>query len=75
MFITVIICTRDRADSLRQTLDSLFTQSNLQCPGWETLVMDNDSEDHTGQVCRDFRERFLDIFASWLKKNVGRATH
>src|SRR5215470_2901311 len=38
MFISVLICTRNRAESLRLTLDSLFVPTNLQSPEWEAVV-------------------------------------
>ena len=37
MFVSVLICTRNRADSLRQTLESLFTSDNLESPDWEVV--------------------------------------
>ena len=54
MNISVIICTYNRAESLRQTLD---TCSALQIPTgvmWELLVVDNNSTDHTKDVCQEF---------------------
>ena len=68
MFISVLICTRNRAESLRLTLDSLFVPTNLQSPEWEAVVVDNDSVDHTAQVCSDFRERFVGHFRFVVEK-------
>jgi glycosyltransferase involved in cell wall biosynthesis len=48
--ISIIICTCNRAESLRATLDSL---KNIQIPGdqlVELIVADNGSEDHTSSV-------------------------
>ncbi len=73
MFISVLICTRNRADSLRQTLDSLFCRNNPQLPEWEAVVVDNDSDDHTAQVCRDFRERFPGHFRFLVEKKPGKS--
>jgi glucosyl-dolichyl phosphate glucuronosyltransferase len=58
MFVTVVICTHNRAESLRQTLESLFSAENLASAGWELLVVDNCCKDHTADVCREFQQRF-----------------
>jgi glucosyl-dolichyl phosphate glucuronosyltransferase len=73
MLISILICTRNRADSLRQTLNSLFCPSNLQSPEWEAVVVDNDSDDHTAQVCLDFRERFPGHFRFLVEKKHGKS--
>lgn len=44
--LTVVICTRDRPQGLRRTLDSLARQSD---PGFEVLVVDNSAD---GAVAR-----------------------
>jgi glucosyl-dolichyl phosphate glucuronosyltransferase len=54
MDISVIICTYNRAESLRRTLQ---TCCDLVIPAgvtWELLVVDNNSNDHTKQVCESF---------------------
>lgn len=51
MNISVIICTYNRAESLRRTLETccdLVIPAGVQ---WELLVVDNNSKDHTKQVC------------------------
>src|ERR1700676_554611 len=73
MFISVIICSRNRADSLRQTLESLLSPANLELPAWETVVVDNDSDDHTAQVCRDFQEKFPKNFRFLVEKEHGKS--
>lgn len=50
--ITIIICTRNRAESLDRTLRSLIAmniRSNLK---WEIVVVDNGSIDRTSEVLR-----------------------
>src|SRR5687768_15493346 len=50
MTVSIVICTRNRADSLRETLVSM---GNCQVPSHlpsELLVVDNGSTDHTRQV-------------------------
>jgi len=52
--ISVAICTWNRAESLRQTLQGL---QRLMIPAevsWELLVVDNNSTDHTTEVIADF---------------------
>jgi glycosyltransferase involved in cell wall biosynthesis len=50
MEVSIIICTRNRADSLKPTLESIGRA--LVPPGWnvELLVVDNGSTDHTHAV-------------------------
>jgi glycosyltransferase involved in cell wall biosynthesis len=54
--VSIAICTRDRADSLRRTLASV-SRSRAALPrelagAWELLVVDNGSLDHTAAVAR-----------------------
>ena len=72
MFISVLICTRNRADSLRQTLESLFCSGNLESPNWEVLVVES-SSDHTGEVCREFERRFPQHFRFLTEKKLGKS--
>ena len=54
MRIATIICTYNRAESLRQTLTTLVAAERPPGVEWEVLVVDNHSTDHTKQVCREF---------------------
>jgi glucosyl-dolichyl phosphate glucuronosyltransferase len=57
MDVSVIICTFNRAESLRRTLK---TCADLDVPAlisWELVVVDNGSRDHTRQVCQAFTGR------------------
>jgi len=54
MDISVIICTYNRADSLRITLESA---RGIRVPAgvtWELLLVDNNSTDSTADVCKSF---------------------
>ena len=53
--VSVLIATRDRADSLSRTLDAL-ARLPRQAPSWEVLVVDNGSTDRTPEVIRAFTE-------------------
>jgi glucosyl-dolichyl phosphate glucuronosyltransferase len=50
MRLTVAICTRDRAHSLRRCLDSLRSVNVPHGLAWELIVVDNGSTDDTADV-------------------------
>jgi len=57
-FISVIICTYNRCESLKDTLDSLLAQ---ECDGtfnWEVIVVDNNSKDRTKEVVESYMHKF-----------------
>ncbi|GAB4369346.1 MAG: hypothetical protein Kow0062_03180 [Acidobacteriota bacterium] len=54
--LSAIICTLDRADSLRRTLETLAAQ-RVDAP-WEVLVVDNGSRDGTGAMVRQLAAAF-----------------
>lgn len=62
--ITVGVITRNRADDLRQMLDSLTRQRRVPD---EVLVVDNGSTDHTQAVLERFRDR-LPIRCEFLER-------
>lgn len=57
MFVTVAICTFDRAESLRRTLDSLAAMRVASDLTWELIVVNNNSTDHTDKVVEGYRDR------------------
>ena len=73
MFISVVVCTRNRADSLRETLESLFCAGNVEEPDWDVLVVDNNSRDHTADVCREFQQRLPDYFRFLTERRPGKS--
>lgn len=54
--LSVIVCTRDRADRLEHCLAS-FEAADAPPGRWQLLVVDNDSGDHTSQVVEDAARR------------------
>ena len=57
-FISVVICTYNRCESLKDTLNSLLIQ---KCEGnfdYEVIVVDNNSKDGTKEVVKEYEERF-----------------
>jgi len=57
MLITVSICTFNRAESLRRTLDSLAAMQVPEDLVWEVVVVNNNSPDHTDAVIAAFADR------------------
>jgi glycosyltransferase involved in cell wall biosynthesis len=49
--VSVVICTYNRADGLRQTLESLRQQRYRE---FEVVVVNGPSTDHTGQMLREY---------------------
>ena len=57
MFVTVAVCTFNRAESLRRTLDSLVAMRVARDLAWELIVVNNNSTDHTDAVIAEYRDR------------------
>jgi glycosyltransferase involved in cell wall biosynthesis len=57
VFVTVAICTFNRAESLRRTLDSLAVMRVARDLAWELIVVNNNSTDHTDAVIAEYRHR------------------
>lgn len=55
--ISVCICTCNRSESLRQTLNSLAAQNSINWGTTEVLVVDNNCTDGTMSLVETFRER------------------
>jgi glycosyltransferase involved in cell wall biosynthesis len=57
MFLTVGICTFNRAESLRRTLQSLAALEVPDYVNWEIVVVNNNCTDHTEDVLAAFSDR------------------
>ncbi|MGE0451430.1 MAG: glycosyltransferase [Vicinamibacterales bacterium] len=57
LFVSVVICTRNRASLLRGTLERFLTLTVPSGLGWELLVVDNGSTDTTAQVVTEYATR------------------
>jgi len=57
MKISIIICTYNRAESLKRTLNSIMTMSIPDNLLWEIIIVDNNSQDNTREVVDDFRAK------------------
>jgi glycosyltransferase involved in cell wall biosynthesis len=53
--VSVIICTYNRCESLRETLQTLCALEIPRNLSWELLVVDNNSPDATREVCESFQ--------------------
>jgi glycosyltransferase involved in cell wall biosynthesis len=73
MRVTIGICTRDRAELLRQTLDGLTRLAIPQGVDWDLLIVDNGSTDATADVVAAFRERLPTRFVTEPVPGVARA--
>jgi len=57
MDISVLICTFNRCESLKDTLDSLLNQINVDHVEYEVIVVDNHSTDDTKAVIESYLEK------------------
>ena len=57
LFITVAICTLNRAESLRRTLGSLAAMQVPSDLTWEIIIVNNNSTDHTDDVIGQYRDQ------------------
>lgn len=66
MHISVILCTRNRAASLQNTLEALERMASPPDLLWEVLVVDNNSNDNTRQIVDSFaRSSVLNVRYIW----------
>ena len=68
--ISVIICTYNRAEMLRETLESWLPVQNVG-PDVELIIVDNNSTDHTQQVVESFRPACPSQLRYVCETNVG----
>lgn len=65
--ISVVICTYNRALYLSDALDSLYRQTlSKQC--FEVIVANNNSTDHTEQLCREYIDTHSDMRIIYLNE-------
>jgi glycosyltransferase involved in cell wall biosynthesis len=72
MRASVIVCTRNRSDSVADTLEAL---SKMECPDFEILVVDNSSDlekEKTAKMCKKFGAKY--IFEPRRGLNIARNT-
>jgi len=57
MLATIAICTLNRAESLRRTLESLVAMQIPNGLPWEVVVINNGCTDHTDEIIASFAKR------------------
>jgi glycosyltransferase involved in cell wall biosynthesis len=57
MRVATVICTYNRAESLRRALGTLACVERPAGVSWEVILVDNHSTDHTNEVCHAFEGR------------------
>lgn len=58
MDASIIVCTYNRAESVRDTLRALRAQKTNPSREWEVVVVDNNSKDHTRQVVEEIQREW-----------------
>lgn len=73
MKTTVILCTYNRCESLKFTLESLAA-SKLPAPiSWEVLVIDNNSKDQTRSLIEKYCAQYPDRFRYLFEPRQGKS--
>src|SRR6516165_12574502 len=71
MQLSIVICTRNRASQLSQSLQSFTT---VQYPAhWELVIVDNGSKDETQDVIKNYRESLFLKTVIEPRAGLGRA--
>lgn len=68
--ISVVVCTYNRAEMLRDTLESWLSLQNTRFKV-ELIIVDNNSTDHTAQVVESFRSVYPSRLHYICEANVG----
>lgn len=69
--ISVIICTHNRCESLKGTLESLLGQRGNGDFQYEVIVVDNNSKDMTKEVVMSFKKRLEERLRYVFEGNLG----
>jgi GT2 family glycosyltransferase len=69
--ISVLVCTYNRARNLAETIKSVLAQSFPDSETWETLVVDNNSNDQTRQVVEELQRQFPNRIRYIFEPNQG----
>jgi glycosyltransferase involved in cell wall biosynthesis len=73
MTITVILCTYNRSESLRNALEGAASLKVPEPDQWEVLVVDNNSNDRTREVVEDFCRRYPGRFHYLFEPQQGKS--
>ena len=61
MDASIIVCTYNRAESLRDTLRALRAQTTPSARRWEVIVVDNNSRDHTRKIVAEVQRKWPEL--------------
>jgi len=64
--VSIIICAKDEANNLKEHLPSILTQDY---PDYEVIVVNDCSEDETGQVLESLKKKHKHLKISTIKKD------
>lgn len=73
MNITVILCTYNRSETLRQSLASAASLILPESVEWEVLVVDNNSVDQTRSVVEEFCKQYPGRFRYLFEAKAGKS--
>ena len=73
MRVTVLICTWNRADSLRKALESIEGSRAPEDLEWEVLIVDNNSTDTTATVCEVFQKKNANRYRYLFEERQGKS--
>jgi glucosyl-dolichyl phosphate glucuronosyltransferase len=75
MDISIIICTYNRYENLKECFDCLASQEITDNFSWEVVLVDNNSSDHTKQFTQDYasRSNFILRYAFQPKQGLSHA--
>ena len=59
LYISIVICTYNRADYIQEAMESLYNQT-IAKNAYEVIVVNNNSSDNTESVCTNFIANHLD---------------
>jgi len=71
--ITIILCTFNRCHSLAKALGSVATTTLPESEEWEVIVVDNNSNDQTREVAKDFCRRYPNRFRYLFEPRQGKS--
>ena len=73
MKITVILCTYNRSRYLRTALDSVAASILPASVSWDVLVVDNNSNDQTREVVKEYCAKYPEHFKYLFEPTPGKS--
>jgi glucosyl-dolichyl phosphate glucuronosyltransferase len=73
MYITVIVCTHNRCESLAKALDSVASSILPHSVQWKIVVVENNSKDSTREVVDGISPRYPGRFRYLFEARQGKS--